>query len=349
MKKLCAGIIGCGVMGKLILRLALQNGDLEVKAVADLNYESAASVAHKFGLAASYDDPQKLLEDPDIEAVFLELPTCVRTELALLAFAKGKHVLTEKPFAMNVIEAERLISAKGSLIGACYSSRLRFLPSAKIVKQVIDSGKLGQLRLIRIKGNCAPAKPSQAPPVWRYNTGINGGGLLMNWGCYDLDYIFWLMDWNIHPKSIWAKNWLVPTEFKKYVAPDSDAESHYLAQISCGNDLLISLERGEFVCGQQESYCEIVGAKAGLRFDLAPGKNKELIMFEADSKSLLTKKILWSGDETWESAHIGPLYDFVQAVLQKRSPATSFEQSLLIQTITDQIYASAKSGNSIRI
>jgi predicted dehydrogenase len=256
-------------------------------------------------------------------------------------------VFTEKPVAMNSTEVAAMIEAKGDRIAVCASSRLQFLESAGIVKGILQSGKLGELRVFRVKSTIAPGAKPENPPAWRYSTKLNGGGLAMNWGCYDLDYIFWLLDWSCRPSRIWAKTWQCAPEFKDHIAPQSDGETHYLAQILCDNDLLINLERGEFVCGLPENYCEVIGTKAGLRFGISPAKGKKIIIFEKETAAGFDEKTVWQGDDVWETAHRGTLSDFVNSVINNREPATSLEKALIVQKTIDNIYESASKCQTV--
>ena len=80
-----------------------------------------------------------LVQDPDVEAVALAFPAGRRTELGLQALASGKHLLTEKPVAMNAGEVRRLIGAQGDLTAACCSSRYRFMEGAQVATDFIAS------------------------------------------------------------------------------------------------------------------------------------------------------------------------------------------------------------------
>ena len=92
-----------------------------------------------------------LLDDPEVEAVVLAFPTQYRTEVALRAFERGKHVLLEKPIAMNVDEVNQLIAARGALVSGCCSSRNRFNKAARLVTELITSGGLGELRTVHCR------------------------------------------------------------------------------------------------------------------------------------------------------------------------------------------------------
>lgn len=97
MKVVRLGIVGCGVIGKVHLKFVTQNPNAKVIAVADIKEEAAKEAAEQFGIQKAYTEPQKLLKEPEIDAVNLAFQTAGRTEVALKAFACGKYVLVEKP------------------------------------------------------------------------------------------------------------------------------------------------------------------------------------------------------------------------------------------------------------
>lgn len=343
------GVIGCGVIGRVHLKFLTQNPTAKVVAVADIREEAAKEAAKQFGVPKVYTDTESLLSDDEIDAVILAFQTSGRAQVAIKAFAHGKHVLVEKPVAMNAEEAKQMIAAKGNLIAGCCSSRHRFLPSFQFVKSFLDSGALGKIRLIRIRA----AKPDEGPPkttppAWRLRRDLNGGGILMNWGCYDLDYLLALFDWQLRPKWVVANMWGVPPPFEPHVAPGSDAETHVAALLLC-DELTIAYERGEYMPTAPEDGWEIIGEKGSLRFKMIPEKGKIITFYEANTEAGVVPKVLWQGDETWDMVHEGVVNDFIQAVMQNRQPATTLEQALIVQQITDAIYASAVKGEPVPI
>ncbi len=174
--------------------------------------------------------------------------------MALRAFAKGKHVLTEKPVAMNADEVREMIAARGELTAGCCSSRYRFRKGAEVVTAFIANGGLGDLRVVRCRAIVATSKKPDTPlPAWRLIKSLNGGGILVNWGCYDLDYLLGITGWSLKPKTVFAQTWTVPPPFESHVAPSSDAETHYIATIRCEGGIILSIERGEYMTAQSES------------------------------------------------------------------------------------------------
>lgn len=114
MESVRLGIIGCGVIGQRHLAAAAAWPGISLVAVADLREAVARETAVRFGVGQAYTDADALLADREIEGVVLALPARDRAALALRAFAAGKHVLTEKPVALDAGEVERLIAARGT-------------------------------------------------------------------------------------------------------------------------------------------------------------------------------------------------------------------------------------------
>jgi predicted dehydrogenase len=182
------GIIGCGVIGNVHLKVMSKLPLARVVAVADIIEERAREAGTKYRVKGVYYSAEALLADRDVEAVVLAMPACQRLPIALSAYAKGKHVLTEKPVAMNAADVGRMIAARGNLISGCCSSRFRHFKSAAAAAAVVASGALGDLRVIYCRAlKEAVGPPEKPPPEWRLKKALNAGGILTNWGCYDLD------------------------------------------------------------------------------------------------------------------------------------------------------------------
>lgn len=94
---------------------------------------------------------------------------------------------------------------------------------------------------------------------------------------------------------------------------------------------------------------EIIGERGSLRFKMVPDRGKVIVFYEAKTEQGVTPKVFWQGDESWEIAHAGPLTDFAAAILERRPPKTSLEQALIVQQITDAIYASAMAGKPMAL
>ncbi len=350
MDKVRIGVIGCGVMGPRHVESAVNVERAECVAVADLIESKATATAKTFGVPRVYRSGDELLADGDVDAVVLAFPAATRTAMALKAFARGKHVLTEKPVACNAEEVRRMIAARGDRVAGCCSLRFGYHAHAKVAAAFLAERPLGDLQLVRAR-HLVPgkARPSVMPPPWRLRRDLNGGGILYNWGCYDLDYLLGLTGWTLRPRTVFAQAWTIPERFANHVVPESDAETYYTALVRCEGGTVLSLERGEYMPAAADAAWQIIGEHGSLRMMMTPGDGKQLIHDEATDDGVVSH-ILWEGDEAWHGPHAdAPLRDFVDAICDGRPPRTDLARSLVIQEITDGILASAASGRCVEI
>ncbi|NPV47553.1 MAG: Gfo/Idh/MocA family oxidoreductase [Armatimonadetes bacterium] len=348
MSRIRVGVIGCGVMGPRHAEAAAGCELTELVAVADLIPERARETAARFDVARVYGPGSDLIADPDVDLVVLAMPAHARTALALQAFAAGKHVLTEKPVAMDATEVEALIAARGSLKAACCSSRYRFLEGASVAAEFVASGALGQLRTVWMRSLFPAAPPPSEPrPEWRLKRCLNGGGFLMNWGCYDLDYLLGITGWRLQPQEVFAQCWPVPEQLAPHLPPGSDAETHYVALVRCADGTMLSIERGEYMAASAESGWQIVGDRGSLTLTMTVSNPKRIIYESATTQEGHRSEVLWEGDENTDLIMTGPLTDLAAAIVEDREPMTSLEKALVVQRLSDAIYRSAQAGTAV--
>ena len=344
------GVIGCGVIGTFHLSAASKSPLIDLVAVADLIDDKVKKAAEQFNVKKIYKEGLDLINDPEVEAVVLALPTCGRLKLALKAFEKGKHVLTEKPVAMNAGDVKQMIKARGNLIAGCCSSRYRFIEGAQVVTDFIASGALGPLRTVRCRCIGAAGEAPDSPrPEWRLKKALNGGGILVNWSCYDMDYLLGITGWSLKPLKAFAQTWTIPPQFESHIAPGSDAETYYTALIRCEGGTVFQIERGEYMPAQTEDAWQIVGTKGTLRLTMVASNPKKVIHDDTSTEKGVISKVLWEGNEDDSMVHAGPVTDFAKAIRENRQPRTNLEHAFVVQAITDAIYASAKCGDAVNV
>jgi predicted dehydrogenase len=178
---------------------------------------------------------------------------------------------------------------------------------------------------------------------------LNGGGILVNWGCYDLDYLLGITGWQLKPQTVFAQTWTVPRVFKSHIASGSDAETHYTALIRCEGDIVLSVERGEFMTMHSHADWEIIGTEGSLKLTMGDGKPESVIYNCTTTEGGVTSTTLAEVGNAPESQHSTPLSDFAAAIRENRQPSTSLEKALVVQKITDAIYASAETGSAVEI
>lgn len=352
MQPVAIGIVGCGVIGKAHIRLGSDFELVNVAAVADVNEQAARAAAEEFDIPRVYTDAASVFADPDIEAVVLALPTGIRTSLAVEALGQGKHVLIEKPPAMNADEVRQIIAARGDRVVNCCSSRMRGTPSAEKMRQIVDSGELGRIRAVQcrcVKADGGPGK--NPPPVWRVSHRLNGGGFFVNWGIYDMDYLLGLLGFELKPRWVLAQAWPLAEGLDMRVAPDSDAECHALVTIRCEGGEVVTMERAEFTSSATQNGWNIVGEKATLRPHMVPADGKKCYLDRLDPDKGVQTETVWEGDENWDMCHAGPIRDFARTVREGSLPAsaTSLDHALQMQKIIDAVYESSSTGRPVEL
>ena len=187
---LAQGRVGCqvmtnwGLLSTARINDALLRGieavpDATAYAVASRDAERAAEYAQRKGIERAYGGYEQLLADPDVDVVYISLPNGMHVEWTRRALEAGKHVLCEKPLSRSPARgrgALRPRCARGLHLSEAFMYRHH--PQTKRIKELVDTGAIGTLRLIRgtFSFNCDPADP-------RMRSEQEGGGL-MDVGCY---------------------------------------------------------------------------------------------------------------------------------------------------------------------
>jgi len=353
MKPVRLGVIGCGVIGTRAHLPATQKSKLiKTVAVADLIPTRADEAAKKFGVPKVYYSGDDLLKDENIEAVVLAMPVGDRTPMAYKALKHGKHVLLEKPVAANVREVERMMALRGDLVVGVCSPRNALRKMAQAARKCYESGTLGKLRLVRARALLAlPKKPNPSPPPWRQSMAKNGGGILVNWSCYELDLLMSITGWSLRPQRVLAQWWPIDPKLAAYVGPDSDADAHYTALITCEDDIVLSMERAEFAATPTDQAWEIIGSDASLSIPMRPqaGKPNAVMLHRIVPGKGIVSKPIWEESKDDGSKDVNVLVDFAKAIREGRETTTNLERALIMQRITDGIYKSAKTGQAVSL
>ncbi len=345
MAKTRIGVVGCGVIGTRHIQAAAASPLIDLVAIADPIEERARAKAAEFRVPGVFRQGLDLVKDPSVDAVVLAIPAGGRAALARESFRLRKHVLLEKPPAMNAAEIEELMKLAGDRVGACCSSRFTFLAGFRAARAEIASGRLGDLREVYVRALFgAERAPTEPPPAWRVSRAQNGGGILVNWGTYDLDYLLALTGWSLEPRSVFAQTWRVAPHLAAHVAPGSDAESHCVALIRCAGGEMIHIERAEFSALSTETAWQVIGTRGSLRLSMTFSGEKTLMIDETGTAAGVSSRVLWQGTENELDYHEGPVLDFAAAILEKRQPRTDLGRALVLQKIFDAVYESSASG-----
>lgn len=188
------GIIGCGNVTEVKSGPAFNKVEnSHLIAVMRRDAEKAADYAERHGVPKWYDNADDLINDPDINAIYIATPPGSHEEYTLKAFNAGKPVYVEKPMARNAAECERMNEAsKKSGLPLFVAYYRRCLPYFIKVKELIDDNVIGDVRYINI---CLQWQPydeevgANAKPRWRVDPEISGGGHFHDLASHQFDFL----------------------------------------------------------------------------------------------------------------------------------------------------------------
>ena len=201
-RRLQWGVLGSARIARRCVIPALhrsRNGELRGLACRSEERVQSLAQEHEIPLACgSYED---LLGDPRIEAVYIPLPNHLHSEWTLRTIAAGKHVLCEKPLALNANEAQVMAqAARDKGVSLMEAFMYRFHPRSRRIKALVDQGAIGDPRLIRAAFCFRHPDPTDA----RFRLEM-GGGALLDVGCYGVSLARWIFGAEPEMVQAWAE------------------------------------------------------------------------------------------------------------------------------------------------
>ena len=174
------GIISTAHINRLVIPGAHESPKVDLVGVASRDRARAEEYAREWDIPRAYGSYEELLEDPEIEAVYISLPNTLHPEWSIRSLEAGKHVLCEKPFSRHPDEIEAAFDAAdraGRLLSEAFMYRHN--PQTKRIKQLVDDGAIGELRFVRTAFSYGLYDAENI----RLSTELEGGAL-MDVGCY---------------------------------------------------------------------------------------------------------------------------------------------------------------------
>lgn len=355
MDKIRAGIIGCGgIANGKHLPAVKKVKEIEMVAFCDLIVEKAQKAAREFGTedAKVFVDYKELLKE-DLDAIYVCTPNRSHSVISIDALNSGKHVICEKPMAINYKEAMAMIEASeksGKLLTIGYQNRYR--PDSRYLKQECEEDVLGDIYYAKAK-----ALRRRAVPTWGVflNEYEQGGGPLIDIGTHALDLTLWMMD-NYKPKYVVGttyhklNNETEPgNAFGKWNPEEFTVEDSAFGFIVMENGATIMLESSWALNTLDvfEAQTVLCGTKAGA--DMQNGLHINGV--KHDRQYVTTPDLDAGGVAFFEgesdSADVLEQRTFANAVLGKGKLTVLPRQAATVTRILDAIYESAKTGKPV--
>ena len=352
------GIIGCGGIanGKHMPSLKKVQG-VEMVAFCDIIEERAQQAKKDYGTpdAAVYTDYRKLLEDASIDVVHVCTPNRSHSFITVDALDAGKHVMCEKPMAINSAEAMKMLDAakrSGKLLTIGYQTRQA--AQARYIKEEADKGTFGDIYFAR-----AFAVRRRAVPTWGVflNEYEQGGGPLIDIGTHSLDLTLWFMD-NYKPKYCVGTTYHAHNrdtdqgnDWGNWDPEKFTVESSAFGFIVMENGATISLDASWALntLETREACCMICGTKAGA--DMINGVHingiRQNRQYEFIPSFSAGGAAFYDGIDDMHPAE-REAWQWIKAIRENKNPTVLPEQAFCITRILEGIYTSAKTGDIFR-
>ncbi|MEM9424403.1 MAG: Gfo/Idh/MocA family oxidoreductase [Spirochaetota bacterium] len=355
------GIIGAGMISPSGIEGFQNSGIAEVVAIADQHRGRAEQRAKEYGIPRVYESAERLLADRDIEVVYVALPNRFHVPVSLAALAAGKHVICEKPMAMNLAEGQKLAAALQKYDGLKFmiGQNQRFAADSQKIKYLAEQGYFGELYHAKAYWRRRCGAPKKG--TWFGSQELAGGGCILDIGVHMLDLSLYIMG-NFEAESVSGASYSKLAHrgfgFGGWGMSDDEGLPFDVDDLSCA---LIKLKGGATVAldvswsshsAHDDFYnVDFYGSEAGAQ--CYPAK-----VFTFDKVLHSNVNVELKGGDTQESSFAGlPLryphcdrfINFLRAVREEEELGVQLGQSLQVQRILDAIRESAQSGREVRL
>ena len=330
----CA-VIGCGTIAAVHARIlsALETADLV--ACCDIIPERATALAGDLGIPRWTTDYAEILADPEIDSVTICTPHYLHAPMIIAAAEAGKHVLVEKPMAMDGASAAEAVAAcraAGVRLGVCLQNRRN--AATVQVKRAIEEGLLGRLLMLSGQVLWYRGEEYYTESTWRGRWATEGGGALINQAIHTLDLMTYL---GSDVRTVSARMGTLghrTIEVEDAVSAVLEYESGALGSFAAATCAYPGSDVRLEVMGSEGSAL-IVGQEL-VRFQTRDGREAPAVDASSNGQHVA------AGKDYYGSSHGLVVEDFVDAVREDRDPLITGEEGQRSIELLEAIYTSAR-------
>ncbi len=287
-------VVGAGMIAVSHIERLKKIKDVEIRSVCAESLSSAKKAAEEFGIKSFFAGYEEafLVPPGGSEAVLIATPPDTHFEIAMAAISSGRHVLIEKPAALNPEQVEQIALSAGSagLLAGSFASRFAISPLASHVRGIVDSGQMGRIYRIEITSRTRQQRYGieyNKRASWALSRERAGGGALIDWGMYALAW----MDSAVGLPSLnciaaQTQRGLFPADLEDDTVFDVEESAYGLWR---GNDgLLISMDISWAEHAPHERSALILGLHGGLEIRWVPLFKLRLFSVDKNGNALET-------------------------------------------------------------
>ncbi|MCK5734956.1 MAG: Gfo/Idh/MocA family oxidoreductase [Spirochaetaceae bacterium] len=312
-------LIGCGDIAEKSVVPAIQNGqDSSLISVCRADSGKAKSFARKFRVQKWIGDWHESVKDPEINTVYVATPVYLHAEQTIAAAESGKHVLCEKPMALNTAECTKMIDAckaNNVKLGIAYYRHF-FSPVIRI-KEILATGEIGKVVSVQAENFENFNLPPGAPRYWFLKKELSGGGPMMDMGCHRIEVFTHLLGPVMETRA-----------FHENVVFNREVEDITTAHFTYRNGASAVLISAHAAMEPRDTL-RIFGSKGSIH---VPNLNKGTMEIITANGSRVEKH------PNHKNFHQPLIDDFIQAVQKDRNPTVDGKIGKSINVILDEIY-----------
>ncbi|MDY0210951.1 MAG: Gfo/Idh/MocA family oxidoreductase [Acholeplasma sp.] len=339
MHKLRVGIVGCGNIFPMHAISIKKNDQLDLVAICDIKKDRVEKEAKRFETKA-YDDYETMLKEAKLDVVHICTPHYLHAPMTVLAAEHHVHVLTEKPMAIHVDDAKKMIETCEShqvTLGVIFQNR--YNKGAAFLKDVLMKGKLGKIKSAKCQVTWDRSDDYYMRSDWKGTWDKEGGGAVIDQAIHTLDLMRWFVDDEIDYIDASIAN-------RVHLKIDVEDTAEGLIQFKNGvraNFHVINYNTMDSPV-TIELHCENGIAKYtdGLAEITYTDTSKEIV--GADPRERLDYGDVKS---YWGVSHIKQISDFYQTLKEKKKPVIDGNEALVTQKIVNAIYESGKTHKKV--
>ncbi len=329
-------VVGLGHFAEHVVLPGFRNSrKAQLVALVSGDERKARRLAKKFGASDiyQYDGYAQCLNHPQVDAIYIATNNSTHAAFTVQAATAGKHVLCEKPMATSVAECQQMIDAcRSNHVRLMIAYRKYFEPAALDLKLLVDSGKLGRLKIIHSSFSIY-LRPGDGRPAWHFDRRLAGGGALPDVGVYCVNTARWVTGQD--PVEASAYQWTVDPE----VFQEVDENIAFRLNFPDGLIMQATASWG----GATESFLHIVGERGWATLAPAYQYNEERRLY-----GRLAGR--WFEREYKIMNELGLELDgFADCVRRNREPAPNGVEGLKDVAVMQAIYQSAREGRPVSI
>jgi predicted dehydrogenase len=293
------GIIGAGMIARQHLEHLRKTGRANVTWIAAINPENLENVRQEFKIARKTHDYRDMLKDPDVDMVLIATPPHLHKEMFIEAVKAGKHILLEKPMALNAGEIDEMMKIKrlypDVIAMECSGRHARLTPKFRKVKEIIDSGVLGEIYRIHHNSVARQGRPGiefHPTAKWFLNRSKAGGGPLFDWGVYDLSFHMGLLGDTYEVEEI--ESVILKSDLDE-VDPGTDTydvEEHFVVNMRLNNNVTYYWERGGHANVEVPNETRIYGPRGGVKLAYCTWEDPVITFYDLDKEGKARKQLI---------------------------------------------------------